>query len=295
MLLAPLAALLDDLAQLDGVEARWRAVDAPIAEAFESDQWRESNVLEPSITGDARGVRGYRFSYGFPRYRADPARSQRFAVGVARVVGGEAQDAARRVARAAAAPCVEQPIVGFSHDTDGAPVLKLYLLFGDGHDSAARRLAASVLGSERAVAAVEGGLHLLGLDVGAGGLRRAKLYGLHRALPWAEVASRLGLDASALPVETVHDALLIHEVRSPEDLTSTPRAVDLPLRAQRATFAELAPHLARIHPGAVERYQELAVRHPLRMRRVSIGAHASPKLNLYYELDAARARRPAGA
>ena len=284
MPLSRLKLLLDELARLDRTEGRWRAVEGPVLEAFEGDRRRYSNVLEPSITADPRGVWAYCFSYGFPGFRGDTRRVARTLLALARVVGGGAVEAAGRFLRAAEAPCVEQPMVGFGHDLGGTPVLKLYLQFRPDADAPARRLAARVLGSPRPVAPVRGALHLLGLDAGEGGLCRAKLYALHPVLPWAGAARDLGIDADAVPRDALRDALLIYELRSPDDPAPAPTAVDLPLRAQGLTFRELAPRLARFGPGAVELLGDLGARFPLLVRRVSIGAGARPKLNLYYVL-----------
>lgn len=287
--LARSKALFDELARIDRVDARWRAVEAPILEAFDVDRRRYSEVLEPSISADARGCRVYRFSYGMPGFRGDGGRGDggrgaSVVLAVARVVGGAADEAAQRFLRAVAAPCVEQPLVGFAHDAAGAPVLKLYLQFRGGADAAARQLAARVLGDARPLAPIGGALHLLGLDVSAVGLARARLYALHPTLAWAAAARDLDVDPALVPRATLRDALLIHERRAPDDPAADLIAVDLPLRPQGLAFAELASRLASGAPAAVEAMAHLEARFRLVVRRVSIGAGARPKLNLYYAL-----------
>jgi radical SAM superfamily enzyme YgiQ (UPF0313 family) len=260
-------ALLDEARAHDGVhDGATRAMQDAVLARFERDRWRAGDALEPSVSAGPDGVCAYRFSY------AGGAGLRSFC----EPLGEAIVQAAARVARAARNPCVAQPLFGYANDIQ-ARRAKLYLQFRDGSDGEARALACSVTGaSPSAVGAIEGALHLLGLDLGERGVVAAKLYFARR-----DVAPR---DLGCADLGVLPEALVVHSLRAPSD-PLVPVAVDFALADAATSWPALAETLAADHPAAVATVESIADRFRIAVRRVSLFPRSAGRLNVYYVLD----------
>lgn len=259
--------------------------DAVLAR-FSSDRREYSDILEWSLCEDTNGIDLARFSYAFPGYGRTPREITHAVVSWSEGVGAAAGRAARSVMRAARHAAVEQVLVGYAHGAGAPSRAKLYLQFRSTAGKAALQLAHAVLGTNRPTQSDRLPLHLMGLDVGAGGLAGAKLYFVER-----ERGPRFG--AWPTPLE---NTLRIHRLRGPDDPGfETPSEIDFSLPENDLTWTELAntPLLA---PFALarRRLEELGAAFRLRVRRVSLSLGGSPKLNVYYVLDEVEGNPPGG-
>jgi hypothetical protein len=259
--------LLDEARAHDGVrDAATRAMQEAVLARFERDRWRAGDALEPSVSAGPDGVCAYRFSY------AGGAGLRSFC----EPLGKTFVLAASRIARAARAPCVAQPLFGYANDV-GRRRAKLYLQFRDGADGDARALACSVTGaSASSVGAAEGTLHMLGLDLGERGLVAAKLYFARH-----DYAPR---DLGCADVGVLPEALVVHAMQAPSE-PLVPVAVDFALADAATSWPALAEALAADHAAAVSAVESIAARFRIAVRRVSLFPAAARKLNVYYVLD----------
>jgi hypothetical protein len=270
-------ALFAELARRSGgTSPTLRAMEDVLFERYAIDCDRFGDVLEPSLSAVGDEVSGYRFSYGFPTFRRQPRSVAETVVRMAGSVGDAAVAASRRVLRAAQRPCVAQPIVGYADDGGGRCRFKLYLLFTPGLDGAARALVREVLGASREPTQA-GEMHMLGLDVGPGGVTGAKLYFEHAALEAPGDIAPHGAGG-------LRSALAIHAIVAPDDASAEPVAVDFSLPENDLDWSAVSASLAKAHPAAVRTVAELQERFPLRVRRLSC-FRAPRRLNVYYVLD----------
>jgi hypothetical protein len=265
------------LRERDGLaEAECSALESPLWERYAVDRVRRGNVLEPSLSGAAGELSFYRFSYGFPTFRAEPEAAYRTILAMAEACGPAPAEATRRLRKALSRDCIEQPIVGFASDPGGKRRFKLYLMFRPGKEAEARALAGEVLGAGRPLRQ-PGTLHMVGLDLGPSGVSGAKLYLEHPA--W-ERTSEYGLTLDA-PLS----CLAIHAMAAPDDAALEPGAIDFALDDAGTTWPRLEQQLTADHPAAVEAMTDLGSRFRLRIRRVSLFRGTPRKLNVYYVLD----------
>jgi hypothetical protein len=275
------------------------ALEQAVFARFARDHVRRFNVLEPSLSCDATGVRLYRFSYSLPDVAADPAGTAETLLALGRPFGPAVEDACRRVLRAARDRAVEQVIFGYADDGGGRSRVKLYLQFRAGAREAGLSLAGRLLARALEPALADAGaLHLVGLDLGAHGLAGAKLYFLQDRVSPAWLAARAGraplVEALAeAGVAELRDVLTIHRLEGPDDDGRRPAEIDLSLADNDLLWSEVR---------ALPPIGELLARHPvvgelestfdLCVRRVSASLGDAGKLNVYYVLmEAAGATR----
>ena len=258
------------------VAAHVQQLESALFERFELDRDPYYDALEPSLSGADERVDTYRFSYGFPAFRRDRSAVTAVVLAIARTCGDAAIIAARRALLASERDCVEQPIVGYSHDGPGQRRFKLYLMFRSGHDPAARALTREVVGGSHEPRQ-SGELHMLGLDVGDRGVTGAKLYFEHPTL-------ELSADYTSRPL-VLKRSLAIHALRAPDDAARDPVAMDFSLRDSGHSWADLEAGLAGEQPETIRTFRDLRARFGLQARRLSFFRGEPRKLNLYYVLD----------
>lgn len=262
-----------------GGSAAERRLLAAVRARFAGDRRRFSDVLEWSLAESPGGVDLARFSYGFPSWRGERADVQRVVRAWAEALGPGVAAAAGAFLRAAASPAVAQVLVGYARGAGEPPRAKLYLQFADDAGPAALRLARAVTGAAVPTSSDGLPLHLLGLDVGEGGLAGSKLYFLQARADEAAVERWLGWRRA------LDGVLLIHRARAPDDeAVAQPAAVDFAVDG--AWDAVRTSPAARRCGRGLDAFAALADGFRLRPRRVSFSLGA-PAMNLYYVLDEA--------
>ena len=91
---------------------------------------------------------------------------------------------------------------------------------------------------------------------------------------------------------TLHHALAIHVLRTPDDEGQSPDAIDFSLRPPGPTWASVEPEVASRHPALARTFADLDARFRLEARRLSFFRRDPGKVNLYYILDPRPAGRP---
>ncbi len=287
------AALLRSLAGTAGASGgAVRSLEGTLIDRFRRDRLTFSDVLEASFScADSDPARLYRFSYAFPGLREDPAGVAATLLDFCRPFGPKAEHAARTVLRAAKAPAVAQLLFGFADDGAGAFRVKLYLQFHARAPAAALDLAERLLGRRLDDLPAPRSLHLLCLDLSAGGLAGAKLYLAHERLRLADVASRVGpvplaAALAELGVSELRDVLAIHRLAGPGDAgVARPAEIDFSLPDNDCS----GPTSARSRPSdsLLEASPEIAAlfaSFQIAVRRISGSVGAGDKLNVYYVL-----------
>ena len=257
---------------------------------FGQDRLAYSDVLEPSLSVDARGVHLHRFSFGLPGLRRDEAGVGRTLLALGALFGEPCAQACRTVLRAARSAAVAQPIFGFAAGP-GGPRPKLYLQFHADRAPEALDLAGRLLG--RPVGGVGGGagLHLLGFDLGERGVAAAKLYFARGRMDLGELATLAGpvpvaRDLAALGATELRDVLFIHRLDGPrEPAPERPGEIDFSLPESDLSWSELRalPSVSALL-GRDPAIAELEARFRLAVRRVSVSVGNASKLTAYYVL-----------
>jgi hypothetical protein len=264
--------------------ARWQALAGPPSAALaasleamvrqlELDRRHYSDVFEPSLSWDGQGAHVRRFSYAFPGFRRAMDETSRAFLALAAPFGGAIVDAAQRLLRAARHDAVEQPLFGYADDRE--PRAKLYLQFRDGASVAAGPLIAAVTGVPVDGARLGGAIHMLGLDVGAGGVRGAKAY----VFPHAPVALAARFER---PLSRI---LHVHRMTDPGNgFPEQPSEVDFSLAENRLSEADVIGSrlLRTAHPDGIAELEALRAALPIAIRRVSIAIGNDPKITFYY-------------
>lgn len=260
--------------------ARESALLDAVIDRFAIDRRSFSNVLEWSVSAGPRGVDTARFSYAFPRWSSDRAQLSQLVVAWGEKLGDSAAAAVRGLVRAARRPIVQQILVGIARGRGEPTRVKLYLQFRDDAGTAALALARDVIGLRSPTTSDALPLHLLGLDVGDGGLSGAKLY---------FVKARLADEVRGTPLEPfaarIDDALLIHRIEGPDDeRAAAPTEIDFALTGRAPSLDELAGTTGAC-AAAAECLTGLGREFQLRSRRISLSLGGAPKTNVYYVLD----------
>jgi hypothetical protein len=285
------AELFAFLRRLDGAtDPALADLEERVLRRYERDRVTYSDILEPSFSW-ARGAPSmYRFSYAFPDFRADPGGVAAALFDLCAPFGEVALAQARRLLRAARHPAAEQPLFGIALDGPGRRRIKLYLQFRDGAGVASIKLAERMLGCGLLDRLPPGGaLHLLGVDLGEGGVTGAKLYLHHRRIDLTE-ASPIGPVAlferlRAAGRREVRDVLAIHRLVAPEDAGLERAAeIDLSLSDNGLSWAEVRPLLPAAGELSGWAFAALEAAFPLRVRRISTPVGRDDKLNVYYVL-----------
>ncbi len=268
---------LRDALWADDSDDRGLVLTDAVLARFKHDLHEYSDILEWSLCEDAHGLDLGRFSYAFPGYRKAPRETAGALIAWAEGLGEAAGRAARSVMRAARHPAVDQVLIGYARGAKTPERAKFYLQFGSGAGPAALELAHTVLGTDRKTQSDQLPLHLLGLDVGAGGLSGAKLY-------FVEAGRGPRFDTWPVPLA---NTLCIHRLQGPDDPGfELPSEIDFPLPENDLTWAELSSSpLMAPFARARQRFDELGARFRLRARRASLSLGTAPKLNVYYVLD----------
>lgn len=312
-------ALFDEWRSLDRVDApEARAMERALLAAFARDRARYSDILEASFSIDARGEHAYRFSYAFPGWRPTSGpgaiEAVHAALACAAPFGPALVGATRRLLRAATDPVVEQPLIGIAWDRDGAPRHKVYLQFVSGAGGGAVALAERITGVRGLAACLGGGaLHMLGIDLGAGGVLGAKLYVAHdrviaagdddgeeeeeeeeekenereKSIVGVALGRLVGGGASGAAGQgrAFRNVLAIHRIEGASGAVPPLTDVDIGLAENGLGWGEIAgaPWISeRLRESRVARV--LLERFRVGVRRVSISAGSQPRLSVYYVL-----------
>jgi hypothetical protein len=270
-----------------------RALHEPLLARYAEDCGERPDVLEPSFSCEPSGAHVYRFSYGFPTLRRHRAEVERTVMALSLPLGGRVTAAARTVLRAARSPAVEQVLFGYAHGASGSAARpKLYVQFLASEPAGALDVAGRMLG--RALDSFErpGPLHLLCLDVGAGGLSGAKLYFSIDRILLDEVPSRVGpvpLLAALrdLGVVELRRLLAIHRLRGPDD-AGVVRAAEVDFALEDNDLRWLDVRDLPVVRAKLERSPVLAdlqTSFRLAVRRISGSVGEGSKLNVYYGLN----------
>ncbi len=275
-------------------DPRVEAVFQLVAELLGRHGTRYAEIFEPSLSWLGAEAQLLRFSYAFPGYGEQPEDTARCILDLCRPFGTGVREVAARVVRALQAGCVEQPLFGLAYDGPESWRVKLYLQFRAEHGREASALAARLLGGRKLEGGDgegEGELHMLGLDVGDGGVQRAKLYYRYPRLSVADFAARMGrvelvADLARAGMAELCELLAIHHLTSAGAGDIGPvREIDFALRDNGLLPRDLeaSPSLARLFDPAGPA-APLFASFPLAIRRVSVATGGSDKLNVYYLL-----------
>lgn len=280
--LARQQALLDALFTTGGAASpEERALLGAVLARFAADRLEYSDIFECSLSQEGDAVDRRRFSYAFPGFRRAPERVAQTVLEWGALLGPAEAAAAQTVLRAARHRAVEQVLFGYARGVGGQVRAKYYLQFSDAAGGAALELARAMIGTRQPTASDALRLHLLGLDVGPGGLVGAKLYFERAELPAEETAQRLGWP------RTLRRVLLIHRLSGADGADfETPSELDFAPGDSGLGWDELATTPV-LQPFAAARaaYAALAADFRLRARRVSVSLRGPAKTNVYYVLD----------
>lgn len=261
-----------------------------VVERFGRDRHIYSEVFEPSFSWDHRGVHLCRFSYGFPGFSANPDDAIRTFLALSAPFGSGLATWVRRLLEPAAHPCVAHPIFGLAYDGPDDWAVKLYLQFFDAVDDAPLDIVRGIAGVADIPRITAGRpLHMVGIDLGPGGITGVKLYVLHRSVPLEGAGAPFdGVGAlsqlAATGVTELRDVLAIHRLVRPDDPgAAAPSMLDFSLPDNALTWRQIGtlPALRRLVKKRrtctpPEKVFRVAV------RRVSLSAGGMDKLNAYY-------------
>lgn len=262
-----------------------------VVERFGRDRMRFSEVFEPSFSLGPAGGEFFRFSYAFPGHREDRPATEEALLGLAEPLGQPVTTHLECMAPAFGDRSVQQPLFGLAAPARGAPLAKLYLQFEPEAGAQALALAGRLTSIGSLTRRFAGrALHLLGIDLGPGGISGVKLYFLE---PELDLGRGGGLqDATPLLADLVkrgrhrlRDALIIHRAAGPDDPgLDRPAMIDFGLLANELRWQDLVacPSLG----GLAERPQVTALmnRFRLAVRRLSVAPGDAPRINVYYTL-----------
>jgi hypothetical protein len=265
---------------------------AVLLDRFEGDRGHYSEIFEPSFSIDSAGAHLYRFSYAFPGFRADPQGTVGSIAALCAPFGEEVTGHARQLLAPAEDACVEQLLFGLAYDDSENWRVKLYYQFknhaGDRPLVLAGRLAGATIGDRVASKS----LHLLGIDLGRGGIRQVKFYFLHENVPPEVREVGLIKRLASAGRGRLSDFLTIHRMRQKDDPGLESAAeVDFPLIGNELLLDDLLGYseLARLVPAGGPLGQLKSGFRPA-FRRISVPVGVLDKVNLYYiltEMDAA--------
>jgi hypothetical protein len=282
----------DSLARVRELVQTWGTPDAvegrlldAVLNRLERDQAGWSDIFEPSLSWDEKGLHRFRFSFAFPMWRESVDDVSRSMLQFSEPFGPATVEVCERALKAARHGVADQVLFGYARSAGSAPRVKFYIQFAPRHGNVPLLLARKVLGLSVASQSDALPLHMLGLDVGTNGLVGAKLYFLRREMPPQETATWLNGWQQPL-----RDVLLIHRVGGRSDLRQvTPTDVDFAPRDSGLTWPEI------VASPAVRRYEEpvaaieaLGTEFPIRVRYVSFARPPELRFNIYYALDYSR-------
>jgi len=258
-----------------------------LLDTFAEDRMRYSEIFEPSFSVDADGLHLYRFSYAFPGFRADPSAVLETIIAMCSPFGDKIAGYARQLLATAEDPCVEQVLFGLAYDGRQNWRVKLYVQFGEREDDRSLSLAGKLVGLQKPEDRFVGkSLHLLGIDLGAGGIRQVKFYFLNPDIPsWVGEVGLISYLGST-GTSQLDDLLTIHRMRRIDDSgLDIAVEVDFPLITNELHFKDLVcyPELgALISQNAP--VGELESKFDPAYRRISFPIGVMDKVNVYYVL-----------
>lgn len=248
------------------------------------DRVRFGDAFEASVSSDEQGLSTFRWTYGFPACKTEPALTASAVRALAQAQGGAVAQVAEAVLAASASPLVRHVLAGYARAAGGVGPSrgKLYVQFANGAGGRAIEMAREMTGFRGPLGAGGQPLDILGLDVGAGGVRRAKFYFRTSELDEDAVRS-FGLRRGAAYMEVVHG------VDGPEERDGgRPAGFGFPLRGLELAWHELreAPALSA-HPSLRSTMDRLARDFPVRLTWLAWSTRepASEKLTVYFALD----------
>jgi hypothetical protein len=259
---------------------------AVLLDRFDRDRGQYSEIFEPSFSADSAGVHLYRFSYAFPGFRADPGGVVDSIAALCAPFGEEVTGHARQLLAPAEDPCVEQLLFGLAYDDSENWRIKLYYQFKDHAGDQPLVLAGRLAGATIGDRVGSKSLHLLGIDLGRGGIRQVKFYFLHEDVPPEVREAGLIRHLASIGRGRLGDFLTIHRMRQKDDpgLESVAE-VDFPLIGNELRIEDLLGYaeLARLIP-AEGPFGQLKSGFRPAFRRISVPVGILDKVNLYYVL-----------
>lgn len=263
-----------------------------LLQRYGKDRQEYSEIFEPSVSLDERGWRFFRFSYGFPGFRREPAAIRDFISSLWEPYGAELCKWVKGLLWYSTDPCVEQLIVGLDDEGPGRWRAKLYFQFADDSGDAPWELATRISRNSK----IEGlerwdGLHLLGLDLVSEGICGIKWYVKKKVAdlsdptaPWnhSELLSVLRQRG----VESLRNLLVIFREGARDDpQLLVPREVDFLLPENQISLEALSSSETfrpLLQPGTP--LQEMVSAFRIAPRRLSVPLGDEGKINLYYLL-----------
>lgn len=261
------------------------AAQRVVLERFVRDDAFSSDVFEPSVTSVDGVVQSARFSYALPAFGERPGETARWATTFARCFGSDVERTFANVLRGSRRECVEQILVGAVLAGAGEWVAKLYVQFHDGQRQETSEFVRTFLGLPE-ISSPRGDLHLLGIDVGPGGVKLVKLYFL---MP---VVERPKASGTTPEIDCLFDAaggrlqnvLFIHRLRpgAPAKTFEQPSDIDLHIGENGLRWEELARAQAFAgHARLVAEQARLGREHDFVVRRLSLSVGESRRVTLY--------------
>jgi hypothetical protein len=267
-------------------DGRLDEVERVLLNAFSEDRTRYSEIFEPSFSVDSEGLHLYRFSYAFPGFRDNPQGVAATIIALCSPFGEDVTGYARRLLTPAEDACVEQLLFGLAYDDSESWRVKLYFQFADQSGDRPLKLAGRLAGTDIGDRVGSKSLHLLGIDLGRGGIRQIKFYFVHADVPAEAREVELVKYLGSIGRDRLGDFLTIHRMRGQDDPGLDSAAeVDFPLIGNELHFEDVArcPGVARVIPAGGP-LEALRTGFQPAFRRISVPIGAMDKVNLYYVL-----------